>query len=96
MAKHSRCANFQTAIWKRAHLPEYNIPAPTDGHGWEINEGVLEPKWNSGDILPQNIVDLLVEEGDFEDAEEEDDSDVESNVGSDHELILSEDSDDKD
>ena len=59
---------------EKAHLPEYDIPAPTDGHGWDINEGVLEPKWNSGDILPQNIVDLLVEEGDFEDAEEEDDS----------------------
>ena len=57
---------------------------------------MLEPKWNSGDILPQNIVDLLVEEGDFKDAEEEDDSDVESNVGSDHELIFSEDSDDED
>ena len=93
LAEHS---NFQTAIWKRAHLPEYDIPAPTDGHGWEINEGVLEPKWNSGDILPQNIVDLLLEEGDFEDAEEEDDSDVESDVGSDQELIFSEDSDDED
>ena len=75
---------------------EYDIPAPTDGHGWEINEGVLEPKWNSGDILPQSFVDLMVEEGDFEDAEEEDDSDVESDVGSDHELIFSEDSDDED
>ena len=93
MAEHSRRANFQTVIWKRTHLSEYDISASTDGHGWEINEGVLEPKWNSCDILSQNIVDLLVEEGDFEDAEEEDDSDAESDVGSDHELIFSEDSD---
>ena len=94
--EHSKRANFQAAIWKRAHLPVYDVPVPTDGHGWEVSEGTMEPKWNSTDILPQNIVDLLAEEpGDLE-AEENSDSDVESDVGSDHELIYSEDSDEED
>ena len=60
--EHSKRANFQAAIWKRAHLPVYDVPAPTDGYGWEVSEGTMEPKWNSTDILPQNIVDLLAEE----------------------------------
>ena len=68
------------------------MPVPTNGHGWEVSEGTVEPKRNSTGILPQNIVDLLAEEpGDLE-AEENSDFDVESDVGSDHELIYSEDS----
>ena len=47
---------------KRDHLSEYDVPAPTDGHVWEVSEGSVEPKWNSTDILPQSIVDLLSEE----------------------------------
>ena len=60
--EHSRRANFQAAIWKRAHLTEYDVPAPTDGHGWEVSKGSMEPEWNSTDMLPQSIVDLLAEE----------------------------------
>ena len=94
--EHSKRANFQAAIWKRAHLPVYDVPVSTDGHGWEVSEGTMEPKWNSTDILPQKIVDLLAEEfGDLE-AEENSDSDVESNVGSDHELIYSENNNEED
>ena len=51
--EHSKHANFQAAIWKRAHLHVYDVPVPTDGHGWEVSEGTMEPKWNSIDILPQ-------------------------------------------
>ena len=82
--EHLKRANFQAAIWKRAHLPEYDVPAPTDGHGWEVSEGSMKPKWNSTDILPQSIVDLLAEElGDVEAQENS-----ESDVGSDHELRI--------
>ena len=96
MNEHSKRANVQAAIWKRAHLLVYDVPVPTDGYGWEVSEGTVEPKWNSTDILPQNIVDLLAEEpGDLE-AEENSDSNIESDVGSDHELIYSEDSDEED
>ena len=94
--EHSRRANFQAAIWKRAHLPEYDVPAPTDGHGWEVSKGSMEPEWNSTDMLPQSIVDLLAEELGAAEADENRDSDVEGDVGSDHELIYSEDSDEED
>ena len=91
----SKRANFQAAIWKRAHLPVYDVPAPTDGHGWEVSEGTMGPKWNSTDILPQNIVDLLAKEPGNLESDENSDSDIESDVGSDHELY-SEDSDEED
>ena len=96
MNEHSKHANFHAAIWKMAHLPVYDVPVPTDGHGWEVSEGTMEPKWNSTDILPQNIVDLLAEGLGYLEAEENSDSDIESDVGSDHELICSEDSDEED
>ena len=93
--EHSKRANFQAAIWKRAHLPVYDVPAPTDGHGWEVSEGTMEPKWNSTDILPQNIADLLAKEPGNLESDENSDSDIESDVGSDHELY-SENSDEED
>ena len=52
--EHSKHANFQAAIWKRAHLPAYDVPAPTDGHGWEASEDTMEPKWNSTDITTKH------------------------------------------
>ena len=69
---------FKQQFGKGAYLPVYDVPAPTDGHGWEVSEGTMEPQWNSTDILPQNIVDLLAEEpGDLE-TDENSDSDIES------------------
>ena len=53
---------FQAAIWKRAHLPEYDVHATTNGHGWKVFEDSMEPAWNSIDILPQSVVDMLAEE----------------------------------
>ena len=31
--EHSKRDNFQAVIWKRDYFPEYDMPAPTDGHG---------------------------------------------------------------
>ena len=39
-------------------IPE--IPSPAPDHGWLISEdGLLEPQWTSGDILPQQLVDVI-------------------------------------
>ena len=47
-----------------------------DGHGWVLNDGVLEPLWCEEEVLPQNLSVLLedYEEVDNEDLEEEVDS----------------------
>jgi hypothetical protein len=65
LKQHARRANFQTAIWKRAHIPVPEVPSPTDGHGWVMNDGVLEPLWTAKEeelVLPQPIIDGLTDE----------------------------------
>ena len=53
--QHIRRVNYQVAIWKRANIPQPDIPNPTNGHGWRVGDGGnLEPLWFEGDILPVN------------------------------------------
>ena len=62
---HIQRANYQTMIWNQAHVQYPELPQPHDGQGWEMNEQTLSHKWSEGDILPQELVDLTVEqEGD--------------------------------
>ena len=35
------------------------MPNPSRGHGWILKDNVLEPLWTSGNILPQQMVDIL-------------------------------------
>ncbi|KAJ8346639.1 hypothetical protein SKAU_G00280400 [Synaphobranchus kaupii] len=61
----------------------YNIasgaPVTQEVEGWEKNEeGVLEPMWTAGPIMPPSLVDLLVKEADnieHENNEEEEEQD---------------------
>ena len=53
--------NYQIQEWKRAHSPYPDIPTPF-GHVWKIDEnGDLEYGWPEGDILPQELIDILSE-----------------------------------
>ena len=57
---HTKRANYQTYIWKHSHIPYVNLPSPVD-NGWKLAEsGDLIVDWTSGDIMPQQLVDLLV------------------------------------
>jgi len=47
------------AIWKCAKESQADIPPPTEGHGWIESEGVLEPLWTAGDILPRELTEVL-------------------------------------
>ena len=60
---HVKRANYQALIWYMADHAAPNIPSP-DGHGWEVIDGQLEIKWTEGDLLPQELVDVLVDEPD--------------------------------
>ncbi len=36
-----------------AYIAVVDIPSPTDGHGWTLGSGYLEPLWVDGPILPK-------------------------------------------
>ena len=59
LEQHIRRVNYQVAIWKRAHLNTPHIPNPTQGHGWHMVDGCLEPLWVDGPIIPRNMEELL-------------------------------------
>ena len=52
-------ANYQTLIWKTAHLPHHIIPNLV-GRGGSSGTG-LDITWTNGDILPQDLADILSE-----------------------------------
>ena len=59
LEQHIRRVNYQVGIWKRAHLNAPVIPKATEGHGWHVVNGCIEPLWVDGPILPPSLVDLL-------------------------------------
>ena len=80
LVQHIKRVNYQVAIWKRAHVPEPDLPGATMGHGWTLVDGILEPLWYEGEILPQQLTDIANprhseasdDEGD-DDSEDDDD-----------------------
>ena len=73
---HIQRVNHRAALYKRANEAILEKPNPyDDGQGWvNTHEGVLEPMWSFGPIMPTSLVDLLVtcdREVVEEDAEEE-------------------------
>ena len=85
LEQHVKRANYQVAIWKRAHITEPLVPNPHEGHGWTIEDGVMQPLWTSSEVLPKQLVDILEStvDDDTEDSEEEDDSDEDERNSSD-------------
>lgn len=77
--------NHRLAIYKRADKPVFWGPKPYDpGQGWEkTEEGILEPVWSCGPVLPPSLIDLNektteeVEEGEEEEEEQEQEIDYE-------------------
>ncbi len=73
---HVQRVNHRVALYKQADEPILCTPKPyEDGQGWMgTDEGVLEPVWSCGHILPTSLVDLL-DTVDLEEEEEEDEVD---------------------
>ena len=69
---------YQVGIWKRA-IEQFPEVANPDGIGWVKNEGVLEPLWCEGPVLPTSLADLVENdcEEDLDLLQEELDSDSE-------------------
>lgn len=69
---HVQRANFRVACYKRADQPIFERPKPYDqGMGWEkmVDEGVLEPVWTVGPILPSSLVEVLAQKAESEEQE---------------------------
>lgn len=76
---HIKRVNYQTGRLKRSHIKIPDIPCPAPDHGWVRSEdGLLEPEWTHGDILPQQIVDIVKPVGADTEEDSEDSSEVES------------------
>ena len=58
---HIHRVNHRLAIYKRAYIPIFWSPKPYDPEqGWEKNyEGILEPIWSCGPVLPPSLIDLV-------------------------------------
>ena len=65
-----------------SHIAEPDIPAPYDGHGfgWTRVNGMLEPLWIEGDLLPPQLVDILQETIDADSEDEESEEELEYSV----------------
>ena len=60
--EHLKRVNYQVGIWKRAHIAKPVYPEPTLDNDCQCVDGMIEPKWVSGDFIPQQLADVLVEE----------------------------------
>ena len=76
LVEHINRVNLQVGIWKRAHIPKPDIPDPTKGHGWTVEDGQIRPKWTGKNVLPTELVDIL-ETLNQEEEENEDEEDNE-------------------
>ena len=76
---HVQHVNHHVTLYKQADEPILKKPKPYDeGQGWmRTDEGVLEPMWSSGPVLPTSLIDLL-DTGDHEEEEEEEEDFIES------------------
>ena len=52
LIQHVRRVNYQLSIWKNSHIAQPNIPVASERHGWTRVNGVLEPLWVDGQVLP--------------------------------------------
>ncbi|KAG0720108.1 hypothetical protein GWK47_049133 [Chionoecetes opilio] len=58
LTQHIRRVNHQVRIWKRAHVPRPRIPKASQGHGWEEENGHMDPVWYEGNLLPRQLADI--------------------------------------
>ena len=55
LSQHIRRVNYQTGIWKLAHIPQPYIHLAINGHGWTENNEKLVPVWCQGPIISIDI-----------------------------------------
>ena len=66
---HIKRENYQALVWYQADQSKPNIPWP-EGHGWEIINEKLTTKWSEADLMPQELIGVLVSEDPQEDEDQ--------------------------
>ena len=89
MSQHIRRVNYQTGIWKLAHIPQPYIHLAISGHGWTENKEKLVPVWCQGPII---IIDIAKEDDTLE-SDDDVASSSEGEVLSDDSAVAESDSD---
>ena len=57
---HTLRANYQSAVWRRSLENTPEVPAPTQGHGWALNEdGKLIIQWMTCSPAPETVLTLM-------------------------------------
>ena len=77
--QHVKHANYQTAIWKRSHVPNADIPNASEGHGWHVSDGILQPLWTDEVeelTLPESVIDDLVRESERNEDDQSESEDI--------------------
>ena len=59
LEQHIKRVNYQVGVWKRAHIAHPVVPDVRVGHGWHLVDGKLEPLWFTGNIRPQQLIDII-------------------------------------
>ena len=90
LKEHVKHANFSAGVVHNASVRHPELPLPQDGHGWVCSDGVLEPKWLSGPVLPEQLADIL------EETEVDSEDDSEDNTDEDEDVNFKTDSDESD
>ena len=69
---HIQHVNHRVALYKRAAQAIIEKPKPLEqDQGWTITDGILEPNWCCGKVLPAALVDILVSTVDENNDDEE-------------------------
>ena len=55
---HTRRANYQSGVWRRALEHHQSLPSPV-GHGWCIEDGKLDICWMTGSPAPDVVIEFL-------------------------------------
>ena len=75
---HVTRVNYQMLIWNQADVPYPELQRPYQGHGWDLQGNRLEYKWTKEQMLPKELIDLVLDqdEGDKDRDDEKLDTDV--------------------
>ena len=52
-------SQLESCHLETAHVIKLDVPNQSAGHGWTLKDSVHESLWTSGNILPQQMVDIL-------------------------------------
>jgi len=63
---HAVRANYQALIWNQADIACPVVPKPENGQGWVLKGDTLAYQWTEDEMLPEDLVDLVLEQVDNE------------------------------